>query len=95
MEKWIVRLEAEERSRLEHLVRTGKAAAYKIRHANVLLAVDESDAGPGLPDAQVAGVLGVAVRSIESLRRRWTRERNRGIWRSVHTSCARATGTRE
>ena len=74
MEKWIVRLEAEERSRLEHLVRTGKAAAYKIRHANVLLAVDESDAGPGLPDAQVAGVLGVAVRSIESLRRRLVKD---------------------
>lgn len=74
MEKWIVRLEAEERSRLEQLVRTGKAAAYKIRHANVLLAVDESGAGPGLPDEQVASVLGVAVRSIESLRRRWVED---------------------
>ena len=74
MEKWIVRLEAEERSQLEHLVRKGKGAAYKIRHANVLLAVDESGAGPGLPDKQVAGVLDVAVRSIESLRRRWVED---------------------
>jgi len=47
MNRWIVRLESEERSRLEQLVRKGKAAAYKIRHANVLLAVDESGAGPG------------------------------------------------
>jgi hypothetical protein len=74
MKKWVVRLEAEERSRLEQLVRTGKAAAYKIRHAHVLLAVDESGAGPGLPDEQVARTLGVAVRSIESLRRRWVEE---------------------
>lgn len=74
MKRWIVRLEAEEREQLERLVRTGKAAAYKIRHANVLLAVDESDAGPKLSDEQVARTLGLAVRSIESLRRRWVEE---------------------
>jgi len=74
MKKWIVRLEAEERNRLEQLVRTGKAAAYKIRHANVLLAVDESDAGAGLLDEEVARTLGIAVRSIESLRRRFVEE---------------------
>lgn len=74
MKKWIVRLEAEERNRLEQLVRTGKAAAYRIRHANVLLAVDESDFGPGLPDEQVAHTLGIAVRSIETLRRRLVEE---------------------
>lgn len=74
MKRWMVRLEAEERNRLEQLVRTGKAAAYKIRHSNVLLAVDESGAGPGLPDEQVASALGVSVRSIESLRRRFVEE---------------------
>jgi hypothetical protein len=74
MKRWIVRLEAEERSRLEQLVRTGKAAAYKIRHAHVLLAADESGAGPGLSDEQVGRVLGIAVRSIESLRRRFVEE---------------------
>jgi len=74
MRKWIVRLEAEERERLRQLVRGGKAAAYKIRHANVLLAVDESEEGAGLADAQVAETLGVGVRSIESLRRRFVEE---------------------
>jgi hypothetical protein len=71
MKKWVVRVQPEERSGLEQLVRKGKAAAYKIRHAHGLLAVDESDAGPGLPDEQVARTLGIAVRSIESPRRRW------------------------
>ena len=70
MKKYIVRLEAEERQRLEQLVRIGKGAAYKIRHANILLAVDQAKDGPKLKDKQVAKVLGVAVRSIENLRQR-------------------------
>ena len=74
MKKWIVRLEADEREQLERLVRTGKAAAYKIRHANVLLAVDESEDGASLPDARVAQTLRMGVRSIESLRRRFVEE---------------------
>ncbi len=74
MKKWIVRLEGEERERLRQLVRVGKAAAYKIRQANVLLAVDESEDGPGLADVRVAETLGAGVRSIESLRRRFLEE---------------------
>lgn len=74
MKKWIVRLETEEREGLRKLVSGGKAAAYKIRHANVLLAVDESVAGPGLPDEEVARTLGISVRAIESLRRRCVEE---------------------
>ena len=74
MKKYIVRLEAAERERLERLVGTGKAAAYKIRHANILLAVDESKQDARLTDKQVARTLGVAVRSIESLRRKLVEE---------------------
>jgi len=74
MKKWMVRLEAEERERLGQLVRVGKAAAYKIRHANVLLAVDEADGGRGLSDEGVARALGIGVRAIESLRRRFVEE---------------------
>ena len=74
MKKYIVRLDAEERSRLTQLVRVGKAAAYRIRRANLLLAVDESQAGPRMTDAQAARALGVSVRSIESLRKRLVEE---------------------
>ena len=52
--KYIVRLDAQERCRLEQLVGVGKAAAYRIRHANILLAVDESDAGPKMKDVDAA-----------------------------------------
>lgn len=70
MKKYIVRLDAEERTRLEQLVSVGKAAVYRVRHANILLAVDESEAGPKMSDIEAAKAFNVAVRSIESLRRR-------------------------
>src|SRR5580704_12561161 len=72
--KYIVRLDAKERSRLEQIVGVGKAAAYRIRHANILLAVDESDAGPKLEDVDAARAFNVSVRSIESLRKRLVEE---------------------
>ena len=71
MKRWIVRLEAEERQRLEQMVRVGKAAAYKVRHANVLLALDASPGGPGLKDAEVSRALGITTRSTKMLRRRF------------------------
>src|SRR5439155_9137964 len=74
MKKYIVRLDAEERLRLEQLIRVGKAAAYRIRHANILLAVDESQAGSKMKDVEAARAFNVGVRSIESLRRRLVEE---------------------
>ena len=74
MKKYIVRLEAEERAALEHMVRTGKRSALTIRHASILLAVDESDAGSRMTDAETARAFGVAVRSVESLRQRLVEE---------------------
>lgn len=74
MKKYIVRLDAEERLRLASLVRTGKRAAYVIRHANLLLALDASDAGGKMTDVQAARAFGVSVRSIEYLRQRLVEE---------------------
>ena len=59
---------------MEQLVGVGKAAAYRIRHANILLAVDESDAGPRMKDVDAARAFNVSVRSIESLRKRLVEE---------------------
>jgi len=74
MKKYLVQLDAEERAALEALTRNGKAAALKIRHAGILLAIDQSDAGPKLRDAEAAKAFGVCVRSIESLRKRLVEE---------------------
>lgn len=56
--KYIVQLRRDERDRLTKTVSTVKAAAYKIKHANILL---KSDAGgPNWSAAQVASAFSCA-----------------------------------
>jgi len=66
--KYIVRLAADERRELRALVKKGRVAAYKIRHANVLLQADAD--GPAWNDQQIADAFGCARTTVESLRRR-------------------------
>ena len=66
--KYVVRLDASERQRLEELVKVGKVAGYKIRHANMLLMMDVD--GSALADEQVVEALGVSVGQCEHLRKR-------------------------
>ena len=53
--RYIVRLSEEEQQSLKDLVSTGKAAAYKIKHANILLNIDVN--GAGWTDAEAATAL--------------------------------------
>lgn len=66
--KYIVRLTAEERTELEVMVKKGKAAAYKIKHANILLAADVQ--GPAWPDQQIATAFSCDPGTVENVRRR-------------------------
>jgi transposase len=66
--KYIVRLTAEERTELEALVKKGKVAAYKIKHANILLAADVQ--GPAWPDQQIATAFSCHPGTVENMRRR-------------------------
>lgn len=68
--KYVVRLEPAEREQLRAMVKAGRAAAYQIRHANILLAVDQSRGGPALTDERAAEALSVSVGTIEQLRRK-------------------------
>ena len=47
--RYVVRLDAEERQQLEQLVKVGKVAGHKIRHANMLLMGDVN--GPAIGTA--------------------------------------------
>ena len=67
--KYVVRLTAEERADLEALVRRGKAQAYKIRHAHVLLKVDAD--GPAWADEAVAEAFGCHLNTVRNLRERF------------------------
>jgi transposase len=74
MKKYIVTLTEEERAGLEQLVRTGKAAAYKITHARILLMADSSEGGPACTDGQIADALLVGTATVERLRQRFVEE---------------------
>ena len=72
MKKYIVRLNAEEEKQLKELTKTGKTAAYKIRHANILLAVDAN--GANRKDEEVAKIFGCHEGTVRNIRQRFVEE---------------------
>lgn len=71
---YVIRLSADERGGLSKLVDTGKVAAYRRRHAQILLLADQGEHGPGKPDHEVAESVGVWRRTVERLRKRYVQE---------------------
>jgi hypothetical protein len=70
--EYIVRLSAEERQQLEGLISKGKAAAFQIRHAHILLKADV--AGPRWTDQAIAAAFSCHRRTVEELRKRFVLE---------------------
>lgn len=66
--RYIVRLTEEEREQLQELVSIGKAAAYKIKHANILLNIDVN--GQGWSDEQAASTFSCHRNTVANLRQR-------------------------
>jgi len=70
--KYIVRLTEQDRGDLLSWVKKGKAVAYKIRHANILLAADAD--GPAWTDSRTAEAFSCHPRTVENVRRRFVLE---------------------
>ncbi|HSW35757.1 MAG TPA: hypothetical protein VLH18_04045 [Candidatus Limnocylindrales bacterium] len=51
--KWIVELTREERAELLNIVKKGKSAAYKTKHANILLKADQAPGGENWTDVEI------------------------------------------
>ena len=66
MVRYKVTLTAEERQRLEKLVSSGKGAARKLTHAQILLLADEGDHGPGRSNAAIVAAERFVTESFES-----------------------------
>ena len=66
--KYIVRLSDAERSQLTELTRKGKAAAYKSRHAHILLKADAD--GPAWTDERIAESCSVSINTVQGVRPR-------------------------
>ena len=67
--KYVFQLTAEERAELQHLVKKGKAAGWKLQRAQALLQCDQGPQGPGWTDVQAAQAYGCTTRSLESWRK--------------------------
>lgn len=68
--KYVVELSAAEQQELEALVNRGKVAAYKRKHAEILLKADQGEQGPGWPDHRIAEAFDVGTRTVERVRQR-------------------------
>lgn len=72
--KYIVSLSAEERKQLEQLTQTGKAPAYKINHARILLKADTHQDGGSWTDQTISQALDLSVSTIERVRQRFVEQ---------------------
>ena len=70
--RYVVRLTEPEREQLNTLIRKGKAAAYKIKHANILLKA-EAD-GPAWSDEAIATAFSVHTRTVAGIRERFVEQ---------------------
>jgi Homeodomain-like domain len=68
--KYIVRLTEDERTYLESLIYTGKVAAHKRLHAEILLKADISELGEKWLDSKISEAFGVSTRTVERVRER-------------------------
>ena len=74
VKKYVVRLDAEERDRLNELIRKGKRSAQLLTKARILLKADVSDAGEGWSDSQIAAALDTSIATVERTRRQLVEE---------------------
>lgn len=74
MKKHIICLSPEQRQALQHLVKAGTAPARHILHAQILLKVDASPAGPNWSNKQIQEAFGAAQSTVWRVRTRFLAE---------------------
>jgi hypothetical protein len=74
VKKYVVKLSAEERDRLEAMVRAGKNSAQILTRARILLKADVSDAGEGWSDSVIATALDTSINNVARTRQQLVEE---------------------
>ena len=74
VKKYVVKLNARERERLEALIGAGKRSAQLITKARILLKADISDAGAGWTDREIAAALDTSLNTVGNVRRQLVEE---------------------
>ena len=70
--RYIVRLTDAEREQLQELVSKGKTAAYRIKHAHILLKADAE--GPAWTDEQIANAFACHPHTVSHVRQRFVEQ---------------------
>jgi hypothetical protein len=79
VKKYVVKLSAEERERLQALIRGGKHPARKLMRARILLKADISEAGDAWSDSQIAEALEAGVATVARVRQQLVEEGVDGV----------------
>ena len=72
--KYRVTLTQEERTALQKLIATGKTQGYRIRHAQIVLALDETPENRDWTDKKIAGAYHSTEKTIGNIRKRFVEE---------------------
>lgn len=71
-DKFVVRLTADQRARLERMIAAGRHAVASLVHARVLLKADAGAGGPGWVDDAIAEALECSAGTVARVRKRFT-----------------------
>ena len=74
VKKYVVKLSAEERERLEALIYAGKNSAQTLTRARILLKADVSEAGEGWSDSAISAALDTSVNNVAHTRQQLVEE---------------------
>jgi hypothetical protein len=74
VKKYVVRLSAEERDRLEALLRKGKSPAQQLLKARILLKADVSDGGEGWSDSRIVEAMETSPSMVYRVRKQLVEE---------------------
>ncbi len=74
VKKYVVKLSAEERERLDSAIRSGKHPAQRLMKARILLKADAGDAGEGWSDSEIAKALDTSLATIARTRQQLVEE---------------------
>ena len=74
VKKYVVKLSAEERERLNALIQSGKHPARKLTRARILLKADAGEAGEGWSDSEIAAALDTGLVTVARVRRQLVEE---------------------
>ena len=74
VKRYVVRLSADERERLEALIRKGKSPAQRLLKARILLKADVSEAGEGWSDSRIIKALETSVSMVYRERKQLVEE---------------------